>query len=265
MNPKDAIKNRKPIGEMREEILAFCELQPNIEVAVNSNTAFPIIEKANYKCIEGKHILLLVGISVLLNVLKDGDEISGLIFDKDGQGLKMAKRIYGKFTCKALETSADIIKKAAETDSLYKKMMSHGAKFFEIDLVEATAYFSNSEIYSLDRGWNPSFSKYNLSGKERFENSRHILMTYEDREVIFNVIIEDGVYYALTRADSNKVAYIKNGGICKIFDGRDQQFETEIKILPNEKVTEIDKKLRATNNTFFKDTNHLLALSFKNK
>ncbi len=98
-------------------------------------------------------------------------------------------------------------------------MLSHGAKFFELELIEATVYFSGNEIYSLDSEWIPSFYKYTLSGKERFENSRHILMTYADREVIFNVVIEDGVYYTLTKADSNKVEYIKNGGVCKIFDG----------------------------------------------
>ncbi len=262
MSPKDAMKNRKPICEMKEDILKFCETQPNIEVAFNNNTDFPIIEKANYKYIDGKHILLLVGVSALLNKVKDGSKISGLIFDKDGQGLKMSKRLYGKFTCKALDTSCELLQKAAEVDAMYKKMLSHGAKFFELELIEATVYFSGSEIFTLDSDWNPSFSKYTLSGKERFENSRHILMTYEGRDVIFNVVIEDGVYYTLTKADSNKVEYIKNGGLCKIFDGRDNHFETKIEILPEEKVAEVDSKLKATNNAFFKDTKNTLALSF---
>ncbi len=262
MSPKDAMKNRKPICEMKEDILAFCENQPNIEVAVNNGTDFPIIEKANYIYIDGKHILLLVGVSTLLNVVKDTDKISGLIFDKDGKGLKMSKRIYGKFTCKALDASCELLQKAAEVDAMYKKMLNHGAKFFELELIEATVYFSGSEIFTLDSDWNPSFSKYTLSGKERFENSRHILMTYGDRDVIFNTIIEDGVYYTLTNANSNKIEYIKNGGICKIYDGRDNHFDTKIQILSEDKVIEIDSKLRATNNAFFKNTENLLALSF---
>ncbi len=262
MSPKDAMKNRKPICEMKSDILTFCENQPNMEVGINNGTDFPIIEKANYKYIDGKHILLLVGVSALLNVINDGDKISGLIFDKDGQGLKMSKRLYGKFICKSLDTSCDVLQKAAKVDTMYKKMLSHGAKFFELELIEATVYFSGSEIYSLDRNWDPSFSKYTLSGKERFENSRHILMTYEDREVIFNTIIEDGVYFTLTKADSNKISYIRNGGICKVYDGRDNHFETRIRILSDDKIEEVNAKLHATNNAFFKDTNNLLALSF---
>ncbi len=262
MSPKDAMKNRKPIGEMKDDILAFCATQPNIEVAINNGTDFPTVEKANYKYIDGKHILLLVGVSALLNVVEDGTKISGLIFDKDGQGLKMSKRIYGKFTCKALDNSCELLQKAAEADPLYKKMLNHGAKFFELELIEATVYFSSSEIFTLDSDWNPSFSKYSLSGKERFENSRHILMTYEDREVIFNVIVENETYYTLTKADSNKVNYIKNDGVCKIFDGRDNHFETKIEILSSEKVAEVNEKLRATNNAFFKNAEGLLALSF---
>ncbi len=263
MSPKDAMKNRKPACEMKEDILSFCENQPNIEVAVSNGTEFPIIEKSNYKYIDGKHVLLLVGVSALLNVVKDGDKISGLIFDKDGMGLKMSKRLYGKFTVKALDTSCELLQKAAEVDAMYKKMLSHGAKFFELELIEATVYFSGSEIYALDKDWNPSFSKYTLSGKERFENSRHILMTYGDREVVFNTVIEDGVYYTLTKAESNKVAYIKDGGVCKIYDGKDNHFETKIEILSEDKVAEIDTKLKATNNSFFKSTDGLLALSFK--
>ncbi len=262
MSPKDAMKNRKPICEMKEDILSFCETQPNIEVAINNDTDFPVIEKANYKYIDGKHILLLVGVSALLNTVKDGDNISGLIFDKDGQGLKMAKRIYGKFTCKALDTSCELLQKAAKADDMYKKMLNHGAKFFELELIEAIVYFSGSEIFALDSDWNPSFSKYTLSGKERFENSRHVLMTYGDREVIFNTVIEDGVYFTLTKADSNKVEYIKKGGTCKVYDGRDNHLETKITILSDDKVAEVDSKLKATNNAFFKSTEGLLALSF---
>ncbi len=263
MNPKDAIKNRKPICEMKEVVLNFCKSQANIEIAINDGTEFPIIEKANYKYIDGKHILLLVGVSCLINKITHEDKISGLIFDKDGKGLKMAKRIYGKFVCKELKTSDEILKKAASEDELYKKMLNHGAKFFQLELQEGTCYFSGSEILTLDTNWNPSFSKYSLSGKERFENSRHILMMYEDREVIFNTIIEDDIYYTLTSVNSNKIEYIKNGGICQIFDGRDNHFKTQISILPQEKVIEIDKKLKETNNAFFKNTDGLIALSFK--
>ncbi len=261
-SPKDAMKNRKPVCEMKEEILAFCGTQPNMEVAINGENGFASIEKANYKYIEGKHILLLTKSSTLLKSVNDGDKIAGLIIDKDAEGMKTAKRIYGKYICKLLDASDDVLKKATEQDKMYNKMLRQGGKFFELQLVEATAFFSGNEVYTLDSDWNPSYSNHTLSGEPRFEHSRLLLMTYTDREVIFNVFIEDGVYYTLTSADSNKVAYIKNGGVCKIFDGRDNHFETKIQILPDEKVEEINGKLKATNNTYFKNTENLLALSF---
>ncbi len=265
MSPKDAMKNRKPINEMKVEILNFLEKQTSIEIAYNNGEDFPLIEKANYRYIDGRHIMLLVGVSSLLNVIKDNDKISGLIIDKDGQGLKMTKRVYGNYICKALDTSSNILLKAANEDPLYKKMLNHGAKFFELELVEGKAYFGSNEIFSLDKNWNVNFSKYTMSGKERFENSYTLLMTYGDneKEVIFSVIVEDGTYYALCNVNSNKVEHIKNGGICKIYDGRDNHFETKIQILEPEKVIEIQEKLKATNNAFFKSTDNLLALSFK--
>ncbi len=263
MSPKDAMKNKKPIEEMKEEILAFCETQPNIEVALNNDTNFPIIEKANYKYIGGKHILLVVGVSRLLDKLNDGSLIAGLIFDKDSEGLKSSKRIYGNYKCKAIATTDEFLLEAVKDDKMYTKMLNHGAKFFELELIEGVAYFSGNDIFTLDKDYNPSFAKYTLSGKERFENSYKILMEYEDREVIFNVIVENGVYYTLTSANSNKVEYLKKGGVCKIYDGRDNHFETKIEILSDEKVSEIDSKLNATNNAYFRSTENLLALSFK--
>ncbi len=74
--------------------------------------------------------------------------------------------------------------------------------------------------------------------------------------------VEDGVYYTLTAANSNKVEHIKNGGVCKIYDGRNNHFESKITILSEDKVMKIQGKLRATNNAFFKSTDNLLALSF---
>ncbi len=262
MNPKEAMKNKLPISEMKNVILDFCQTQPTMEIAINNGTSFPIIEKGNYKYVNGKHILLVVGVSRLLNTLNDGDMIAGMIFDKDSEGLKSSKRIYGNYKCKAISTTDKALIEAVKDDKMYTKMLNHGAKFFELELVEGTAYFSGNEIFTLDKDYNPSFAKYTLSGKERFENSYKILMQYEGRDVIFNVIIEDGVYYTLTSASSNKVEYIKNGGVCNFYDGRDNHFQSKVEILPAEKVGEIDKKLRATNNAFFDKTENLLALSF---
>lgn len=262
MNPKESIRNRLPISQVRNEVSRFLKKEKRIHIGLNTSDDLPIVDLAEYRYIGDEQILILTRTSRLLNEICDNTLVSGIIYDYNGGGLKTTRRVYGKYICKKLELDDKVLLELAKEDDLVKKMLTHGAKFFKLLLEEATVYLSNNEIYTLDKDMNASFSKYSLSGTERFENSRHIVMSYADREVIFNVIIEDGVYYTLTKADSNKIPYIINGGICKIFDGRDNHFETKINILDDSKVVEIFDKLNKTNNGYFKDTNNLKALSF---
>ena len=265
MNPKEAIKNRLPISEVKNSVLDFCSGQENIEIAINGEDGFPIVEKGYYKYEQGIHILMLVHVSRFINILKDGDTLSGMIYEKDGGGLKTAKRLYGKYKCVELQLTDSRLLEVAKNDAMYKKMINHGAKFFILELVEGIVQLSGDEVYKVDAEYNVEFSKYALNGKERFENSRKIIMEYEDREVIFNTIIENDNYYTLTSAKSNKVNYIKANGVCKFYDGLENHFSSEIEILPEEKVEEIFNKLKNTNNAFFKSTENLLALTFSKK
>lgn len=261
-SPKDAMKNRLPIAEMKGPIESFLASQKEIYIAHNNNSPFPDLEVADFRYTEGKMILLLTPASMFLPKFEDNCQFSGFIFDKEGRGLKMTKRVYGQFTGKLLSTDAEVLLTLAETDPMMKKMLSHGAKFFQLEGENLKVYFSNSEIFDLDENINPSFAEIAPNGKKRYENSRHVLMQYGDREVIFNTFIEDGVYYTLTKADSNKVSYIKEGGVCQFFDGRDKHFSSKITILPEEKVAEIYGKLQETGNSFFKSPEGLLALSY---
>ena len=262
MSPKDAMKNRLPVSKMRDSIVEFCKDQPNMDIAMKIEGDFPLIEKGNYKYIGGKHILMLVRTSRFINVMKDGDCVSGLIFDKNGEGLKMTKRLYGNFKAVALDTTAEILQEAAKEDKLYKKMLTHGARFFELKMVDAKVFFSGGEIYDLDADMNPTFSKYGVTGNERFENSRMVLMEYADREVVFNVIVEDGVYYALTSKNSNKIGHIESGAMFKFYDGADNHFTAKINILTEEESTKVFEKLNSTNNAFFKTMENVVGISF---
>lgn len=261
-NPKEAMKNRLPVSEMKESIETFLLSQKQLYIATNNNSPFPDLEVSDYRYISGKFILILTPASLFLEKMEDGCQFTGFIFEKEARGLKMAKRVYGQFTGKLLSNDADILKPLAETDPMMKKMLSHGAKFFQLTPEALTVFFNPSEVFTMDENMNPSFAEFMPNGKKRYENSHHVLMCYEDREVIFNSIIEDGIYYTLTKADSNKVNYIKNGGECQFFDGRDNHFTSKITILPEEKVAEIYQKLKDTNNSFFKSPEGLLALSY---
>lgn len=262
-SPRDAMKNRIPVSEMKEPIEKFLVSQRELYIASNNNSTFPDLEVADYRYISGQFILILTPASMFLNTMEDKSQFTGFIFDKEGHGLKMTKRVYGQFTGNLLSNDADILKTLGESDQMVQKMRSHGAKFFALEAKNLTVYFSSSEIFTLDADMNPSFAEFTPSGKKRFENSHHVLMEYEGKEVIFNTIIENGVYYTLTKADSNKVSYLKQGGVCKFYDGRDKHFSSKVTILPDEKVAEVFQKLKDTNNSFFKSPEGLLALSYQ--
>ncbi|MFI3207076.1 MAG: hypothetical protein R3Y33_07490, partial [Clostridia bacterium] len=262
-NPRDAMKNRLPASEMKAPIEEFLTSQNEIYISVNNNTSFPDLEIADYRYVSEKFIVILTPASVLLNKIEDGSEISTLIFDKQGRGLKSTRRIYGQCVCKVLSADTDVLLELAKTDGMIKKMLTHGAKFLELEVKSLTVMFPGNQIFSMDKDMTPSFAKFAPNGKERFENSRHVLMEYDGRQVIFNTIIEDGVYYTLTKENSNKVNYIKNAGECMFFDGRDNHFSSKMTILPEDKVQEIFEKLQNTNNSFFKKNEGLIALSYQ--
>lgn len=262
-SPKEGMKKRLPISEMKEPIEKFLMSQSEMNIANNNNSPFPDLEVADYRYVSGEFIVILTPASIFQNIFQEKCSFTGFIFEKEGRGLKSSKRVYGQFEGTQLDPSADILKTIAETDQMVKKMLTHGAKFYKLTPKSLTVFFGQGEIFAMDENMNPSFAPRTPNGKERFENSRKLLMEYEGREVIFNSIVEDGVYYTLTKANSNKVNYIKNGGVCQFYDGRDNHFKSTVTILPDEKVEEIFTKLKQTNNGFFKENDGLLALSFK--
>lgn len=264
MNPKDSMKNRLPISEMKQPIIDFLKSQDTMYVSCGNDTDFPLLECVDYRYHNDKFIIILTPASMFLQTFEDKSKFTGFIFDRNGRGLKMTKRVYGNFVCNELSTDNSDLVEIGQTDELVKRMLSHGAKFFSLSAESLTVFFGNSEIFTLDKDMNPSFAEYTPSGRKRYENSRHVLMNYNDRDVIFNTYIDGNTYYTLTKADSNKVEYIKAGGECQFFDGKDNHFTSKVTILDDSKVDEIFDKLKETNNSFFKTKDNLLALSYTN-
>lgn len=263
-SPKDLIKNHLPINEMKNPIINFCKEQTQMFVSHNNNTEFPSLEVVEYRYTSDSHLIILTPASMFLNTFDEGSKFSGFIFPKDGHGLKMTKRIYGNFMCKGLPADSDFIKDLAQTDNFIKKMSTHGAKFFILDPLSLTAFFGGNEIFSLDKDMTPHFAEYAPNGKKRYENSRHVLMEYQEREVVFNTLIEGNTYYTLTKENSNKIDYIKTGGECQFYDGRDNHFKSKVEILEDKDIIQdIFQKLVDTNHSYFKDTQGLVALKYK--
>lgn len=260
MNYREALKNRLEASESKEVIADFLGSQTSIYISINGEGEFPLLESLPYKYFDDQHIIILRSKSIFANKIKVGTSATGFIVVDDGQ--KMSKKLYGKFICEELSEDSEILNKLLESDDMFKKILAHGAKFLKLKVEKVTVCLNPAEIYDLDNELGPIFAKYSPSGMRRYENSRHVLMTYADRSVIFNCIIEDGVYYTLTKGDSNKIPYIKEGGVCEIFDGKANHFATKIQILDEGKTQEIFGKLDDTNNSFFRDTEGVVALSF---
>lgn len=258
MKQHDAFKNRLPITEVRGTIVEFLRDKKMINVAIAGQGELPIIDSIDYFYCNGEHIAVVPPMSKLAKFLDDGSKFSAFVQEGFGKG---AKKFYAEFSCVCMTGAEKVIDELAKTNHMIAKMKSHNAKFLKLHMEKGLISFSHGEIYDIGDDLHPTFAKFAPNGRARFAHSRQVLMTYLDRDVIFSVIIEDGVYYCLAKADSFKMEHIKNGGICKIYDGRDCHFETVIDIVDDKK-DEIFAKLVATNNAYFKENQGLVALSF---
>ncbi|MFI3171035.1 MAG: hypothetical protein R3Y58_01495 [Eubacteriales bacterium] len=264
MNHKEIFKTRPSIEEAKPLVEEFFQNQRLLYVAMNNDTEYPTVEAIDYFYCQGQHIAVVPPMSQFVKVLGEGTKFAAFIQDGVGKG---AKKFHGQLTSHLLSAEATVLDELEKSYPMIGKMRSHGAKFLKLHMNQALVTLSGAQVYEIDDELNLTFAKFTANGKERFENSRQVLMTYpngdakEEREVIFSVFIADGTYYCLAKSDSNKMGHIKNGGICKIYDGKDNHFETTIHIV-DEKKDEIFEKLKATNNAYFKENNNLTALSF---
>lgn len=259
MNHKDIFKNRPSIQEARPSVEAFFENQRLLYVAMNNETAFPVIEAIDYFYCNGEHVAVVPPMSKFVKMLEEGSQFSAFIQEGVGKG---SKKFHGEISCSLLPSDAKVLEMLQEKNPMIGKMRSHGAKFLKLHMIKALVSLSMQEVYEIDDELNLTFAKFTANGRERFENSRQVLMQYLDRDVIFSVMIEDDTYYCLAKSDSNKMSHIKNGGICKFYDGKDNHFEATISIVDDRK-DEIFQKLVTTNNAYFKENTNLTALSFR--
>lgn len=260
MNHINTFKNRTNETNATEEIKAFFENIKFLTVSALVNDDIQT-DGVEYFYVNGAHIAIVSHNSSFAGKVKNNTKFKA--FYQEGVG-KGAKKLYADITCEVIDGTNENVQELAKTHKMINKMIGHKATFLNLTLNQAKLVLTNSEIYDLDSNLKPTFAKNAPNGRERFENSRHILMTYLDREVIFSVIVENDTYYCLAKENSNKMEHIKALKTCKIYDGKGVEFETQIDIV-NDKKDEIFEKLVNTNNAFFKQNDGLVALSFKRK
>lgn len=259
MNYKELLKNGMDEADARLAIIEFLTKQEQVQIAYEYGS-FPLLEYAEYRYFKGEHYVVIPHLSIFYNVFKANEVFSA--FMSDGKSLKLSKRLYLNVQAIQINTLDTNFMELLKVDTFFEKMLKHGAKFYKLNFIKATMVLNPNQAYDLDTNLNVSFADTLPNGRKRYINSRHVLMTYQDREVILNVIVEEGVYYALTKADSNKIAYLKQGGICKIYDGKNNSFNTKIELLTD--TDYIFKRLNDTNNAYFKDNHNLVGLKFIN-
>lgn len=257
MKHHDTFKTRLPMEEARPAIAAFFSEQKTLHVAV-AGEGLPVMDSIDYFYCGGEHIAVVPPMSKMAKLLQDGSQCAA--FAQQGFG-KGAKKFYADLTCTVMTGEEAVIGELAITNPMISKMLAHKAKFCKLHLENGIISLSHMEVYNIGDDLHPTFAQFAPNGRERFAHSRQVLMTYLDREVIFSVLVEDGVYSCLAKADSNKMAHIQSGGVCKIYDGKGNHFETVISVVDDRK-DEIFDKLMATNNAYFKENIGLVALSF---
>ncbi len=261
MQQFETFKNRLPVEEAKEGIVTFFKSQRVMNISLSTESKFPVMDTIDYFYFQGEHLAVIPPMSKLAKLVQDTTECSAFIQEGFGKG---AKKLYAEISFTEMSGTEKILDELAIANPMISKMKAHHAKFMKLNFSNASLSLSHAEVYEIDNDLNPTFAKFTPNGRARFENSRQILMNYLDRNVIFSVVIEDGVYYCLAKSDSNKMDYIKNGGVCKFFDGKNNHFEAEIHIVDDKK-DEIFEKLKATNNDYFKQNEGLTALSFTNQ
>ncbi len=260
MDYKQSLKTRPSVADAKGEVKAFFETLKRLTITTQDGTAFPPVEFAEYRYYDGTQYLILTPMSIFHGKVSDGSAVSAFVMD--GESPKNSTKFYAHYLCREVQVAQCALAQLAETDRFIGHMLGHGAKFFALEMQKGTLMFNPSQVYDLAADLTPSFAAQMPNGKARFENSRHVLMTYEDREVLFNSIVEGDVYYTLTKADSNKMQYIQNGGVCKFYDGSARHFESKMTVLPQEKTQEVFDKLCASNHAFFKSCENVVALSY---
>ncbi len=258
MGKYDIFKNRLSMEEAKGAVLEFCASRKRMYVSLDGGVH--ILEYFYY---EKGHYLLVKRASYCYGNIKLGDRISGLICASEAEREKMYQQLRATFLCKQAEEA--VIKGLSGQIPLVKKMMGNGADLFELELVAGKVIWNSMEQFDLDANWNASFAKFAPNGKARYEHSRHVLMSYGEKEVVFTVIVEDGTYYTLTHKNSNKMEYLQQGGTCRIYDGKGYSFSTKMELLPESEVEVVFQKLKDTNNMYFKTTEDLVALAFRDE
>lgn len=248
----DTIKNRKNQDTAKEYILEFMNTRSRIMINLPMDPPMEWVELFNY---DNHYYIVVPTFSNYHKQIKSGDVFNGMICDDQGQRSKTYTRISGTFKTYSVEDVPPI------KDRMFQKMMHHKMDIFEVKPEKAMAILSMVEMFDLDKEYNPTFAQVGPEGDTRYEYSHMVVMEYNDKNVILNAYINDGVYYALTKKDSNKMEHIQSGGSCRIYDGMGVEFDTVI--TATDKVEEIYNELCRTNNAYFKSVDGLIGLEFK--
>lgn len=250
----NTIKNRKNEVNAKEYILEFINTRTRILIHLQAKPAMEWVELFNYN---NRYYIVVPGFSNYHKKIKVGDVFDGMISDDQSGRAKSYTRVSGTFKAHPVDSVPPI------KDKMFQKMMHHKMDIFELKPEKAIAVLSMVEMFDLDCDYNPTYAKIGPSGNPRYESSRLIVMEYAGKNVIFNTYKKEDVYYALTKQDSNKMAHIKSGQSCRIYDGIG--VELDVVITTTDKVEEIYDELRRTNNGYFKSQDGLIGLEIREK
>ncbi len=259
MSIYDVMKKRVDRNNVESVLEVFCESQKRIFISVlNQGVQQDCVD---YVYVNQTHYAIIPKTSFLFNQVKE--EVYGMLFEihEDFDFSMFDKKVMYHFYAHKVELNEQLLIALTSKTPKLKKLLHKQALVLELKVIEGTLYFSNQSCFKIT-GKDMTIDRCkDGSGHLVSDRARFVVFEYENRQVIFNVIEEDGVYYTLTKKDSNKMQHILSRESCLIYDGKDV-FTTIIEVVEG-KEEWVHEQLEKAKHTYFKNTDGVVALTFK--
>ncbi len=253
----DIIKERVNLSQAKEAYDEFCSTQRVASLVALTGEMDIFNEFVDYIYCSGKHYIFLkkeVMLKEIQLTLYKQSSLPILAFDKK-------VKLNASLTKIAMNDA--VIKEMVMLRPKIKKLIFQNMMIYQVVVNNGKLSFSKSEIFDINH--DNAISDYSIldNGKKVDITTRYVIFEYENRQVIFNVYVENEIYYTLTKKDSNKIKYIQSGKECTIYDGKGNVFTTTIEIMEDNQVDWLFSTLESNNGGYFKENKDLVALCFK--
>jgi len=252
---RDMIKNRLSLDQAQSAYREFIQ-GDNIMVLAYGQGDDLIADHVHYRYIEGKLLALLPQGQKVYEPLK------GLVIEPK---VGLARKATLNLSFEVIDQDHDLVKALVRKEGpKVRHMVAHGNQVLLLELVNGVYHHGFRQVYTINDNHDLDGLGKKPNGQQMYDHSRLLVMAYEDRESVMNVICHHGVYETLTHKTYKKLEIFMKNPTCKIYDGKDNHFETTVEVVDDPRAVEdLFKALEATHNNYFKASKDLVLLRFR--